>query len=338
MTPSRAALLQIRGLRVVTPDGRRLVDGVDLTVSPGAAVALAGESGSGKSLLAQAVLGVLPKGLQVHADRMRLQQGESVVDLLQAPPSQRRALLGRQLGMVWQDPLLALTPVLTVGAQLEEALRHHHGVDKLTARADGLRRLEQVGLQDPRGAARALPHELSGGMRQRVTVALALAGDPALLVADEPTTALDATTQARLLRLLQTERDRRGLALLLISHDLGIAAACTDEIHVMYSGRVVESGPSQEVLSTPKHPYTLGLVYARKGRVGRRFGGVAGKVPSPSDRPTGCAFRVRCPFEVAACADESPDLVAIADGHRIACPPVSEGRVSPTIWPREVSS
>ena len=338
MTAARDRLLQVRGLSVLTADGRRLVDGVDLEISPGDAIALAGESGSGMSLLAQAMLGVLPADLVMHADRMRFHRGESEIDLLQAPPSQRRGLLGREFGMVWQDPLLALTPVMTVGAQLAEAVRHHHGVDRSAARADTLRRLEEAGLQDPQAVARALPHELSGGMRQRATVALALAGDPVLLVADEPTTALDATTQVRVLRLLEAERERRGLAMVIISHDLGVAAACTDRIHVMYSGRVVESGPSSQVLSAPRHPYTLGLVHARRGRVGRRFGGIPGQVPSPSNRPAGCAFRVRCPFAADGCAPEPPDLVALADDHAIACPPVSEGQVSATSWPQETPS
>jgi len=325
--------LEARNL-VVQGGGKRFVDGVDLMVPESRAIGIAGESGSGKSLLAQALLGVLPEELECSADVLTWTEGESVVDLLALDAGARRRLLGSSFGLAWQEPASALNPVMSVGAQMEEALIAQ-GSDPGGVAREVAARFTSAGLDQPEMVVTRLPSELSGGQRQRVMVALALAGDPKLLVADEPTTALDATTRLRLLSTLRDERAERGLSLMVISHDLQVLAATCEDVYIMYDGRIVERGPVAEVLHAPRHPYAIGLVRAGDGRVGGRFLGIGGTVPEPGDRSSGCRFRGRCPYQRSACADGDPTLEDADSGHEVACPPALEGRVPPGVWPRE---
>lgn len=332
-----APFLGLRARNLVVSAGRdRLVDGVDLSVPLHGAVGIAGESGSGKSLLSQALLGVLPEDLAWSADALTWRDESRELDLVALPPRERRKAVGELFGFAWQDPASALNPVLTVGAQLVETLRSG-GVDKARARDEAIERLSKAGLAEAATVASRLPHELSGGMRQRVMMALALARDPRLLIADEPTTALDATTRLRMLRGLRDERDARGLTVVVISHDLDVIAGLCDELHVMYSGRVVESGRTVEVLHAPRHPYAIGLARAGEGRIGAGFVGIEGAIPAPGERPSGCRFRDRCPYARPACAEAEPALVEADAGHGVACDPALEGKVPPGVWPREAA-
>ena len=249
------AVLRAEGLRVVLPGGLTPVDGIDLVVAPGEVVGLAGESGSGKTLTALSLFGLLPHGAHTEG---RLEVGGR--DVLSMRPKALRALRGDEVSMVFQDPMTSLHPMLTIGRQVTEHLRHHHGTSRKAARARAALLLGQVRIPDPDRALGAYPHQLSGGMRQRAAIAIALACSPSLLVADEPTTALDVTVQAGILRLLDRLRREEGLSILLITHDLGVMGALTDRLAVMYAGRIVETGPTRALLSAPRHPYTRGLL------------------------------------------------------------------------------
>jgi oligopeptide/dipeptide ABC transporter ATP-binding protein len=312
------SLLKIHQLRVHldTPGGvAKAVDGVDLEIQPGEAVGVVGESGSGKSVLALSVLGLQPQGLGAIGEGSSIRvRGE---ELLGLKGEGLRRIRGGEVAMVFQEPMTSLNPVLTVGDQIGEALRLHGDVvvaKNVRERAEGL--LDEVGLPDPHRQTGAYPHQLSGGMRQRVMIAMALAGDPALLVADEPTTALDVTVQAQILDLLRRLRRERGMALLLISHDLRVVAHLCQRILVMYGGRVMEEGRTEEVMSNPRHPYTRGLLGARLSVHDRRKGlrPIEGVVPEASAWPSGCRFHPRCPDAVARCGGEEPEMVASSAG------------------------
>ncbi len=287
----------------------RPVDGVSLALARGEALALVGESGSGKSLTALALLGLAPSGGRIAAGEVLL----GGTDLLALPGRRRRELRGRRIGYVPQDTGGALDPVLTVGTQLLETLAVHRALRGAAARARATALLAEVGLPDPEGMLGRYAHELSGGMRQRVLIALALAGEPEVLVADEPTTALDVTVQAQILELLGGLRESRGMALLLVTHDLGLVAGHADRVAVMYAGRIVEEASVTALFAGPAHPYTRALLAA----VPRVDGPAApprpipGSVPDPSAWPTGCRFHPRCPDVVARCRAESPELAAL---------------------------
>ncbi|WP_340294093.1 oligopeptide/dipeptide ABC transporter ATP-binding protein, partial [Aquipuribacter hungaricus] len=300
-----SAALRVRDLHVTFPTARgpaRVVRGLDLEVAPGETLAVVGESGSGKSVSMLAVLGLLPGSASVT--------GSAELDgreLLGAGEKELRALRGPGVGMVFQDPMTSLNPVLTVRRQLVEGLRAHagrdgarRGRDALLARARDL--LDEVGLPDPDRALRSFPHQLSGGQRQRVMIAVALAHDPAVLVADEATTALDVTVQAQILRLVRRLQDEHGTAVVWITHDLGVVAGIADRVAVMYSGRVVETGPTGEVYASPTHPYTRGLLGSlpdiddpATGADRADLAAMPGLPPDPVDPPAGCAFAPRCP-------------------------------------------
>jgi oligopeptide/dipeptide ABC transporter ATP-binding protein len=316
------SLLKIHQLRVHlnTPGGiARAVDGVDLEIHPGEAVGLVGESGSGKSVLALSVLGLQPQGPEVLREGSSIQlQGEELVGL---GNKELRAFRGGDVAMVFQEPMTSLNPVLTVGRQIGEAVGRRGevmGADEIRGRVEGL--LEEVGLPDPQRQADAYPHQLSGGMRQRVMIAMALAGDPALLVADEPTTALDVTVQAQILDLLRGLQRDRSMALLLISHDLRMVANLCQRVLVMYGGRVVEEGATAEVMAGPRHPYTRGLLGARLSIHDRRRGlrPIQGGVPEASAWPSGCRFHPRCPDADDRCGNEEPEMVAALAGTGVA--------------------
>ncbi len=311
-------LLKVENLRchLSQPGGRvaRAVDGVDLTLGQGEALGVVGESGSGKTVLALALLGLLPGG------RESIKPGSAVrwkgEELVGALPGRLRRVRGGEVAMVFQEPMTSLNPVLTMGDQIREALRTHRGLTGKGAAEEAVRLLREVGIPEPALRAGSYPHHLSGGMRQRGMIAMALAGNPELLVADEPTTALDVTVQAQILDLLKGLRGERGMALLLISHDLRVVARVCERVMVMYGGRVVEEGPTEEILSHPAHPYTRGLLDSRLSIRDRRgaLRPIPGDVPEAAAWPPGCRFHPRCPHVADRCRRREPDLVEVGGG------------------------
>ena len=314
------SLLEVDGLRVGLPGANGLltiVDGVDYHVEQGEVFGVAGESGSGKTMSMLALLGVLPDGAVVEGS-VRF-DGR---DLLTLSASRRRELAGRDLAMVFQDPMTSLHPMLTVGRQLTEHVRLHLGFDRRSAERRALELLEEVRIPDAAAALRAYPHQFSGGMRQRIAIAIALACRPKLLIADEPTTALDVTVQAGILRLLDRLRRENDLAVILITHDLGVMSAIADRVSIFYAGRVVESGTREDVLQRPRHPYTRSLLDALPHPELRRdqpLVAIHGSPPSPGRIPAGCAFNPRCAYAQESCRVELPELVA-SNGRALACP------------------
>jgi len=313
-------LLEVEGLRIVAGSSEGtvpLVEELDLTLEEGEALALVGESGCGKSLTALALFRLLPEGLSAEARLLRFRGA----DLLALPERDLGRIRGRQMGLVFQDPLAALDPVMPVGEQIAEGVRFHERVSRVEAAARALHVLKEVGIAEPGRRLDAYPHQLSGGMRQRVALAAALALRPALLVADEPTTALDVTVQAQVLELLDRIRRRTATAVLLISHDLGVVARFASRTAVMYAGRIVEEGPTAELLASPLHPYTRGLLKSLPSleKRGRRLESIPGAVPPPGRRPPGCAFAPRCPLRVAACEAEVPALRSLGPRRKARC-------------------
>jgi len=317
MTP----LLEVTDLRLdfPGPDGAiRPVDGVSLRIDRGELLALVGESGCGKSLTCLAILRLVPPPGRIDPGTLLRFDG---TDLLALDPEAMRRIRGRRIGMVFQDPMTSLNPVFTVGQQLREALATHHRFPPGEWRQRAAALLDEVGIPDPAGRLDAHPHQLSGGLRQRVLIALALAGEPDLLLADEPTTALDVTVQAQILELLDRLRASRGMAVLLVSHDLGIVAGRADRVAVMYAGRLVEEAPTRALFETPAHPYTRGLFGSipRLDRPVDRLVPIGGSVPAPAAWPSGCRFHPRCPDAVPRCAVEEPGPAQTGPGHRVRC-------------------
>ncbi len=318
-------LLAVRSLQVTLtlPDGTiRPVDHIDLAVDEGETLCLVGESGCGKSLAALAILGLLPRPYGSISDGSVRFRG---AELAGESEARLRKVRGREIGLIFQEPQSALNPVIKVGAQVMEAVRAHGGSSRAEARAKARALLAEVGLPAPEERMHAYPHELSGGMRQRVCIAIALAGDPRLLIADEPTTALDVTVQAQILGLLADLRCKRGMGLLLITHDLALVAQMADRVAVMYAGRIVETGSVTELFAAPRHPYTRGLLDSlpdrRTDRAGEPLRAIAGTVPSPDKLPSGCRFRDRCAWATAKCAavDPEPTPIPPASEHLVAC-------------------
>jgi peptide/nickel transport system ATP-binding protein len=314
-------VLDVRDLRVSfpAPDGRRFfaVDGVSVTLDRGETLALVGESGCGKSLTSLALLQLVPPPGRVEpGSTIRL--GDT--DVLSLRGEALRHIRGRRIGMIFQDPMTSLNPVFTVGDQIAEGIRAHLPVTRAEARERARALLQEVGIPDPAGRLVAYPHQLSGGMRQRVMIAIALAAEPEILVADEPTTALDVTVQAQILEVLDRLRRARGMAVLLITHDLGIVAGRADRVAVMYAGQIVEEAPTPELFAHPSHPYTQGL-FASVPRISgpvNRITPIAGTVPPPTAWPAGCRFRPRCPqaFEKSQLP---PELLPVGPDHRMRC-------------------
>ncbi|MEV6978786.1 ABC transporter ATP-binding protein [Kitasatospora sp. NPDC093806] len=304
-------LLEVAGLRV-TAGPHQVVHGVDFTVRPGEILGLVGESGSGKTLTALAANRMLPPGCRTTAGTVRLDGA----DLLTLPEPAMRAVRGRRIGMVFQDPLAYLNPRMPIGRQLAEAARVH-GASRTEARARALELLDQVGIPEPARRYRDRPHEFSGGMRQRVLIAMAMTNRPELLIADEPTTALDPTTQADILDLLVRLRDETGTAVLLITHDLGVVTRTCDTVQVMYAGRIAERAPAKRLLAAPRHRYTAGLLAAvprLDGPPGLPLTVIGGLPPAAGEVPPGCAFAPRCAAAAADCGVTAPGWVTEADG------------------------
>ncbi|MGY2047348.1 ABC transporter ATP-binding protein [Methylobacterium sp. JK268] len=315
MRPQPDTLVAISDL-AVSFDGARVLHGIDLAVARGEALGLVGESGCGKSVTWLAALGLLPRKATVTGS-VRLDGQE----LLGAPPARLERVRGGRVAMIFQDPASALNPVLRLGRQVGEALALHRGLSGAAIRAEARRLFDLVGIPDAARRLDAFPHELSGGQNQRVMIAMALAGRPDLLIADEPTTALDATIQAQILELLAAIRRETGMALVLISHDLGVIAQTCERVCVMYAGRIVESAPADRLFERPLHPYAQGLLAALPPLEGirRRLSPIDGNVPEPWNLPPGCAFAPRCPLAEAACDAAVPPLAAEAPEHRAAC-------------------
>jgi peptide/nickel transport system ATP-binding protein len=315
------ALLEIRDLHVsfATRDGIvHAVDGVSLSVDRGRTLGVVGESGSGKSVTALTVMGLtrLPNAtIEGHV----LLDG---VDLLALPGDELRRVRGKRVAMIFQDPLSSLHPLYKIGWQIEEAIRAHERVSEKAARARALEALTEVGIPSPGDRLSSYPHELSGGMRQRVMIAMALVLDPEILIADEPTTALDVTVQAQILDLMRALQAEHGTAVVLITHDLGVIAETADEVAVMYAGRVAELGALVGVLDAPEHPYTWGLLQSLPSADASRdqpLHPIEGTPPSLIAVPSGCPFHPRCPYVMAVCPREEPALLPTRPGHTVAC-------------------
>jgi oligopeptide/dipeptide ABC transporter ATP-binding protein len=295
----------------------RAVDGVGFEVEAGGAVGLVGESGSGKSVTALSILRLIGAPGRIAGGEIRL-QGE---DLLALPAAQMPEIRGRDIAMIFQEPMSSLNPLMTIGDQVGEALLLHQDLDRAARRARVVELLGLVGIPDPASRLGAYPHQFSGGMRQRVMIAMALACHPKLLIADEPTTALDVTIQAQVLELMKRIRGTTGAAILLISHDLGVIAEMCERVVVLYAGRVVEDGEVRAIFHRAAHPYTRGLLQSipRLDDDRHRLSQIPGSVPLPGRVKAGCPFLGRCGLRIARCAEQMPPLVEIADRHRAAC-------------------
>ncbi len=315
-----APILEVDDLAVSFPHegGRaRVVDGIGLSIGTGEVVALVGESGCGKSMTALAILRLVPRPGRVERGSVRL-EGRDVLSL---PVAEMRALRGQHAAMIFQEPMTSLNPVVTAGAQVVEAIRLHERVGASSARDRVLGIFEQVGIPDPRARFDSFPHQLSGGMKQRVMIAMALAMRPRLLIADEPTTALDVTIQAQILDLMRQLREELGTAILLITHDLGVVNELADRVSVMYAGKIAEEGGRTEILGTPRHPYTQGLLRSMPARArrGERLVEIPGVVPTAGAWPSGCRFRTRCDRAIPLCGEADPPAVTVGAAQTAWC-------------------
>jgi peptide/nickel transport system ATP-binding protein len=317
--PADAPLLRLDRLRTVFPVGGHeapAVDDVSLTIRRGETLGLVGESGSGKSMTALSIIRLVPPPGRIASGRIEL-DGLNLLDLDERGI---RAVRGRRIGFVFQEPAAALNPVFTIGSQIAETVAAHHLARGAAARARAVEWLDAVRVPDPARRAREYPHQLSGGLKQRAMMALALAAEPDLVIADEPTTALDATVQAEVLDLLRDLRERFHLSLLLITHDLGVVAAMADRVAVMYAGRVVEEAAVDRLFAAPAHPYTQGLLACIPGQhPGPRLAAIAGVVPALGHLPAGCAFAPRCHRRFEPCGQDPPPMAAVDPGHDTRC-------------------
>jgi peptide/nickel transport system ATP-binding protein len=316
-----APLIEIEGLRVLFhgDDGRttHAVDSVDLSVANGATLGLVGESGCGKSVTSLAIMGLLSKQSTEVSGSIRFDG----FDLLEAPDQILRDLRGNRLAMIFQEPMTSLNPSFTIGDQIIETILRHRGGSRRSARGRAIELLRRVHIPSPEKRVDEYPHKLSGGMRQRVMIAMALSCDPRLLIADEPTTALDVTLQAQILDLMRELKAASGAAIILITHDLGVVAEVCDEVAVMYAGEIVERASVDELFAKPQHPYTVGLLGSipRLGRRAAHLATIEGMVPNMAKPPSGCRFAARCPFAGDACLKAPPPLVPLNPGHWSRC-------------------
>lgn len=314
-------LLEVRGLKTHFATDRglfRAVDGVSFSVPRGRTVGLVGESGCGKSVTSLSVMGLVPSPPgKVEADAVLF----GGTDVLALPPDERRKLRGGKMSMIFQEPMTSLNPVHTVGHQIVEAIVAHSTMSPRAAKARAIEMLELVKIPSANRRIDDYPHNMSGGMRQRVMIAMALSCEPALLIADEPTTALDVTIQAQILDLLSDLQQRLGMAILIITHDLGVVAEMADHVLVMYAGQIVESAEVADIFADPQHPYTIGLLGSipRLDVERERLATIEGTVPGANNQPKGCRFAPRCPFADDRCREAPPPLIDITPNHRVAC-------------------
>lgn len=325
----RSNLLEIRRLRVEFPTEDGLVvavDGLDLDIGRGRTVGLVGESGCGKSVTGLSILRILPRPGRISGGTINYYPDPDAgpTDLTSLNPQSEaiRSIRGKEIAMVFQEPMSSLTPVYTIGEQIVEAIRIHEKTSRSAARQRAVELLDRVGIPAPEQRVDAYPHHLSGGMRQRAMIAMALACSPRLLIADEPTTALDVTVQAQILDLLQELQAQSGLSVLMVTHNMGVVAAVADDVVVMYAGAGVESAPVQVLFDTPLHPYTQALlrsVPTPSRRTGQRLASVEGVVPDWWNRPDGCLFEPRCPISFDRCIRERPPMTEASEGHKVAC-------------------
>jgi peptide/nickel transport system ATP-binding protein len=314
-------LLEIENLKVIFHGDRgsatHAVDGLDLTIQRGQTLGLVGESGCGKTATALSVMGLLPKASAEVSGRIRFDGAE----LLSLPDRAMRNLRGDRLAMIFQEPMTSLNPAYSIGEQIAESLVRHRGLSRGEARARTVELLRLVKIPSPEQRVDDYPHRLSGGMRQRAMIALALACDPELLIADEPTTALDVTIQAQILALMRELKASTGIAIILITHDLGVVAEICDHVAVMYAGEIVEYAPVGALFATPQHPYTIGLLGSipRLDVKAEELAAIEGMVPSLAELPAGCRFAPRCPFVRERCRQALPPLAVVGPGHRSRC-------------------
>ncbi len=328
-TDSAGPILDVQGLTVTfrTDEGPvTAVESVDFRLDRGRTLGLVGESGSGKSVSTKALIKLLPKNAKIAEGArigLRRKDGDWIdVATLPADSAAVRRLRGGEIAMIFQEPMASFSPVYTVGNQIMEAIRRHRGVGKREARTLAVEMLDQVGIANAALRVDQYPHELSGGMRQRAMIAVALSTRPAVLIADEPTTALDVTIQAQILKLMRALQDQVRMSMIFITHDMGVIARVADDIAVMYLGRIVERGPTRTVIADPKHPYTVGLLKAipSMGKLERRLTPVPGDIPSPLERPTGCPFHTRCDRRMRGICDRhDPKADEVGAGHSVAC-------------------
>ncbi len=297
----------------------RAVDGVDFSIRRRETVCLVGESGCGKTVTALAILGLLKKPPAAIAGGRITFDGQSLLDLA---PEELRALRGKRIAMIFQEPMTSLNPVFSIGDQIGEAVLAHERVSAEETRRRTIQLLDDVGIVDPQGRLGDYPHQLSGGQRQRVMIAMALACEPDLVIADEPTTALDVTVQAQILSLLKQLKQEKNMAIQYITHDLGVVAAIADRVYVMYAGVVVEQGTAGIIFKTARHPYTMALLDSlpTKNKRGQRLYNIPGSVPHPAYRPTGCPFHPRCKYREQSCKKVFPALCDYGEGHKARCP------------------
>ena len=326
---SSGLLLEVEDLRVDfnTDHGTaKAVEGVSLRVGRGETVCLVGESGCGKTVSALSILGLLPQPPAKIVGGRVLFKGQN---LLALDHQGLRKIRGREIAMVFQEPMTSLNPVFTVGHQIEEVITNHEGVRQDEARARIIKLLTDVGIPSPEQRINDYPHNLSGGMRQRVMIAMALACNPDLIIADEPTTALDVTIQAQILYLFKELQRQRSMAILQITHDLSVVAGVADRIYVMYAGIIVEQGSARQIFHEPCHPYTMGLLESLPGRraKGEELATIPGAVPDPSAKPPGCPFQPRCPYVQESCRVQFPDMCDFGHGHLARCPIIYTKRV-----------
>jgi peptide/nickel transport system ATP-binding protein len=322
--------LEVRGLTVELPTARgwiRPVNDLSFALAEGETLGIVGESGSGKTILSLTLMGLEPPAARCKGEALLhgRSNGNGARNLIAARPEEMRQMRGREVAMIFQEPMTALNPVMRVGAQIAEAIRVHDGaLSSAEVRDRVLHALERAAVPEPARRARQYPHQLSGGLRQRVMIAMALAAGPSLLIADEPTTALDVTVQHQILELLATLQHDLQLSMLFITHDLGVVAEVAHRVAVMYAGRIVEEGPVLEVLRHPRHPYTEGLIAAAPRLKREKPAGIPGTVPALDALPSGCSFAPRCRYVREECAMAMPELRRAAEGHRARCVLVKE--------------
>ena len=319
MKDAAQALLHIENLKTVisSKDGKLVpVDGVDITIPKGKTVGIVGESGCGKSMTAMSIMGLLPNTTHIDEGKILFQD----MDLTKLNPKELRKITGDKISIIFQEPMTSLNPVIQVGKQVREAILLHEKVSKEEAKQRVIEIFRQVGIPEPERRYNTYPHQLSGGLRQRVMIGMAMVCNPDLLIADEPTTALDVTIEAQILHLMRQLQKDKGTSIMMITHNLGVVAEICDQVYVMYAGKVVESAEVHELFQNPKHPYTQGLLGALPKMDSRqRLNSIDGMVPTLKDMPIGCRFAPRCPMATQKCREEQPALVDVTAGHQVRC-------------------